>query len=80
VNAKRLIAWMIRWAVALCCLVFAVWLGGAVVLALMVKGDCMRVGYTDGDVAWDWTRYCVSRQNQSDIVVTLDEAWKAPLK
>lgn len=39
-----------------------------------VERACLSVGYPNGDFRWIGPNYCIKRIDQTDVVVTLDEA------
>lgn len=50
----------------------------AVILVLGIfaatNSACLRLGYAHARIDWTLSRYCVTRVNQTDIVVPLSEA------
>lgn len=39
---------------------------------------CLALGYREASWRWSGPAYCIAREQQSDIVVTLDSARRAP--
>lgn len=39
-----------------------------------VERECLAAGYRSGDWRWFGPSYCITRQDQTDVVVTLDSA------
>lgn len=43
----------------------------------LTDAECKRARYTGGAVTMTWERYCVTRRDQTDIVVPLAEVRRA---
>lgn len=46
------------------------------IVGLSADSKCLANGWAGADVSWSFDRYCFRRENQTDIVVPLREAYK----
>lgn len=51
-----------------------------VVAKRQTEQRCLRAGYRDASVTWNLERYCVTRLDQTDVVVPLAAAEANPRK
>jgi hypothetical protein len=56
-------------------LVFVVLFVG-VVQSLRVDAYCKSIGWREGEIAWNFTGYCITRNDQTDEVVPWKQATK----
>lgn len=54
------------------------WFVGQILVGLSTDAQCARLGYRDSGVTWDFSRYCATRVDQTDVVVPLATARKNP--
>lgn len=61
----------------------AVFLGFAAVVCYSswkIEAHCMALGWSGSNIAFPVTGYCVTRENQTDIVVPWRKAWDRNIK
>jgi hypothetical protein len=66
----------VRWGllIGLVGAAFFLYLGAAIFVGIGTDAQCKRLGWKSGDLTWRFERFCVSRINQTDVVVPLSEA------
>lgn len=45
---------------------------------MLLKDECLKLGYTSHQQSWTFSRFCIARQDQTDVVLPLEEARKRP--
>ena len=56
------------------CIAFGIWFVLMISLTALTQNRCLGYGYPSHRVALDLSRYCVARENQTDVVIPLSEA------
>lgn len=55
-------------------LLFIVWCIALIPRLLYVESQCLKLGYREAHVDWAMRAYCVTRVEQTDVVIPLGEA------
>lgn len=77
---KELIGTITLWiGIAVTVLVVGIVFLFYVPLITMTESECLKLGYKDGRTTIYGRRYCVSRVQQTDLVVPLEKAREYPL-
>lgn len=50
------------------------WLATLIASSAVTDATCKRYGWREGQVTWRYERFCLSRVEQTDVVVPLSEA------
>lgn len=59
---------------AIVCALFLVYLATHAAVGALAESACLHAGYREATVSYAFDRYCVKRQDQTDVVVPFAEA------
>lgn len=59
-------------------LVFLAVMGSYGCRSALLKDECLKLGYTSHQQSWTFSRFCIARQDQTDVVLPIEEARKRP--